>query len=467
MRGSISKIPYRPATSSISAALSTSSGGGGRGGGAPSHFQFTVDTPPEDVSKNSNRDGASPPPNSHGRGRGIPPSFSSFVNNESNPATFGRGRGIGFVSPNSFSPRGEESAIQSPQPNPKMSFLSKYEEAELDSAGSEAPPAPTNSIPSSIFNVLTGAGRGKPGRPPASQPEKPKAVTQQPREQRQSSNEATARVQLSEEEKVRKAVGILLKGDVGGGGAGPEVRAERWEGGRGSGRGGGGRGRGRGMARGRGGRGGYGGRGSRDDRYEDPEDEPAEFLGDPATEEKVAKRLGPEVMSKLSEEFEEMSNRVLPSPMDDALLDAYETNLMIECEPEYFMEEFGTNPDIDEKDPITLRDALEKMKPFLMASERIQSQEEWEEIMEETMKRTVPVIKSIVDHYAVPDRVTAKQQLGELERVAKTLPASAPASVKRFTDRAVRSLQSNPGWGFDKKWQFMDKLIMEVSQQYK
>lgn len=52
--------------------------------------------------------------------------------------------------------------------------------------------------------------------------------------------------------------------------------------------------------------------------------------------------------------------------------------LQIECEPEYLMEEFGTNPDIDEKPPIPLRDALEKMKPFLMAYEGIQSQEEWE-----------------------------------------------------------------------------------------
>lgn len=42
------------------------------------------------------------------------------------------------------------------------------------------------------------------------------------------------------------------------------------------------------------------------------------------------------------------------------------------------MEDFGTNPDIDEKPPISLQDALEKMKPFLMAYEGIQSQSEWE-----------------------------------------------------------------------------------------
>lgn len=60
--------------------------------------------------------------------------------------------------------------------------------------------------------------------------------------------------------------------------------------------------------------------------------------------------------------------------------------------------------------------------------------------MEETMKN-VPLMKEILDHYGGPDRATAKQQNEELERVAKTLPASTPASVKRFTDRAVLSLQ--------------------------
>lgn len=54
---------------------------------------------------------------------------------------------------------------------------------------------------------------------------------------------------------------------------------------------------------------------------------------------------------------------------------------------------------------------------------------------------TVPLMKEIVDYYSGPDRVTAKQQQQELERVAKTLPQSAPNSVKRFTERAVLSLQ--------------------------
>lgn len=51
------------------------------------------------------------------------------------------------------------------------------------------------------------------------------------------------------------------------------------------------------------------------------------------------------------------------------------------------MEEFGTKPDIDEKPPIPLRDALEKMKPFLMAYEGIKNQEEWEVNFEPLMLR--------------------------------------------------------------------------------
>lgn len=190
------------------------------------------------------------------------------------------------------------------------------------------------------------------------------------------------------------------------------------------------------------------------------------YLGDNADAEKLSDKIGLENMSKLDEAFEEMSGRVLPSPIEDAYLDALHTNCSIEFEPEYLMEEFGTNPDIDENPPIPLRDALEKMKPFLMQYEGIQSQEEWEEVMKETMEN-VPYLKELVDYYSGPDRVTAKKQQEELERVAKTLPETAPNSVKRFTDRAILSLQSNPGWGFDKKCQFMDKLVWEVSQHYK
>ena len=42
------------------------------------------------------------------------------------------------------------------------------------------------------------------------------------------------------------------------------------------------------------------------------------------------------------------------------------------------MPDFGSNPDIDEKPPIPLRECLEKVKPFIVALEGIKDQEEWE-----------------------------------------------------------------------------------------
>lgn len=53
----------------------------------------------------------------------------------------------------------------------------------------------------------------------------------------------------------------------------------------------------------------------------------------------------------------------------------------------------------------------------------------------------LPHLKELMDMYCGPDRVTAKQQQQELERVAKTLPQNVPPSVKRFTEQAVLSLQ--------------------------
>ncbi|XP_057485010.1 uncharacterized protein LOC130771424 [Actinidia eriantha] len=208
-----------------------------------------------------------------------------------------------------------------------------------------------------------------------------------------------------------KAVGILSRG-----GGSSNVRA----------------GEGKRYFRGRGGRGGRG-RGRREGPLQDMDDDTygaSLYLGDNADGEKLAKRVGPDNMNKLVEAFGEMSGRVLPSPMDDAYLDALHTNFLIECEPEYLMEEFGKKPYIEEKPPIPLRDALEKMKPFLMAYEGIQSHEEWEEVVKETMEK-VPILKELVDYYSGPDRVTAKNQQEELERVAKTLPESTSASVKQ------------------------------------
>ncbi|GAB2229857.1 hypothetical protein Drorol1_Dr00014113, partial [Drosera rotundifolia] len=160
----------------------------------------------------------------------------------------------------------------------------------------------------------------------------------------------------------------------------------------------------------------------------------------------------------------ELEHRLFPHE-EENYLDALDMNLKIELEPEY-MVEFENNPDIDEKPPISLEDVLEKMKPFLMAYEGIENLKEWEEVVKETMERA-PLLKQIVDSCSGPDRVTAKEQQEELEKVTNALPANLPDSVMRFTDCALLSLQSNPGWGFNKKRQFVDKLVREVSHSYR
>lgn len=52
--------------------------------------------------------------------------------------------------------------------------------------------------------------------------------------------------------------------------------------------------------------------------------------------------------------------------------------MQIEFEPEYHVN--FNNPDIEEKPPMSLEDMLQKVKPFIVAYEGIQNQEEWEVI---------------------------------------------------------------------------------------
>lgn len=466
-----SKLSFAPFSSSSS----SSSGGHGRGrgrGGSPSHggpFDFTSRVPGQEDSNSSNPESADSRATSglgHGRGKPsssapILPSFSSFTPSVK-PSSAGRGRVDGSPPIRSDTESGSSKGLDSESKKPV--FLSK-DNAGDSAASTRIGVVGERNLPDSLLSVLSGVGRGKVMNQPVPEAQ-PKLENRhlRPRQEAGGPVRSGGSPRISRDESVRNTARPMSRG-------GPD----------GEDGGGGGRGgfRDRGGFRGRRGRfGDRGGRvgrvgfrsGERVDRgrIQDKEDGYAAglYLGDNADGEKLAKRIGIEHMNQLVEGFEEMSGRVLPSPLEEEYLDSMHTNYMIECEPEYLMGDFESNPDIDENPPIPLRDALEKMKPFLMAYEGIQSHEEWEEIMEETMQR-VPLLKEIVDYYSGPDRVTAKQQQGELERVANTIPQSAPNSVKQFTDRAVLSLQSNPGWGFDKKCQFMDKLARQFSQQYK
>lgn len=126
---------------------------------------------------------------------------------------------------------------------------------------------------------------------------------------------------MTREEAVKNAVNILSRGGGGeveesGGGAG----RGRGRGGF-RGRGGPGWGRGRGLFRGRG-RGRFGD--SKEDCYG-----AGLYLGDNADGENLAQKLGVETMNQLVEGFEEITGDVLPSPTEDAILDAMDMNYSV------------------------------------------------------------------------------------------------------------------------------------------
>uniref|UniRef100_A0A0E0LEE0 Uncharacterized protein n=1 Tax=Oryza punctata TaxID=4537 RepID=A0A0E0LEE0_ORYPU len=383
-----------------------------------------------------------------GRGRGLPPSATprapgSPVPDDdgggggadpfSSPAPIGRGRGETVIPSVSSPLPGAGRGRGSPPPlgevapkQPTPSKLFDVPAAEASSSEPPPPPPPPRTLPS------TGAGRGVPRmqQPPVEKPQEENRFIRR----REKEKAALARAapsgqpKLSPEDAVKRALELL-------------------DGGRG-GRGRGGRSRGRGRGR-------DGGR-----RSSDMEEKQGIYLGDNADGDRLQKRLGEDKMKTFNEAFEEAADNALPNPKQDAYLEACHTNNMIEFEPEYNVN--FNNPDIEEKPPMSLEDMLQKVKPFIVAYEGIQNQEEWEEAVKDVMARA-PHMKELIDMYSGPDVVTAKQQEQELQRVADTLPGNIPSSVKRFTDKTLLSLKNNPGWGFDKKCQFMDKFAREVS----
>ncbi|RZC63714.1 hypothetical protein C5167_025465 [Papaver somniferum] len=504
VRGSLGRLAIGNSSNCnyLYSAFSTFSGGGrGRGGGGfgPPNPQLggAGKSEPLDGDNNGGDEFNSVPSGlGHGRGKPIipaansqvPPTFSSWIPGV-NPPSVGRGKPIQQQAPpqeqlQSAQPRPRfsqqqqqqrqappQEPLQSAQPLPRLSQQQQQQappksSLSQDESQSFPPIKPisfTRQDSSELNqNALPGAGRGKTIKMSGNE-ERPQEQNRHIRPPRQPAGDSregkfesqqrpnrASTPKLSHEDATKRAVEILSRG----GGGGPAGS----EGGRGFRGGRGGRGRGRGGRGGRG-RGGFG-----DEEEEDIDS--ALVLGDNADGEKLASKLGPDKMNQLAEGFEEICTRVLPSQMDEAYMDALHRNNLIEFEPEYLMGDFNSNPDIDEKPSVPIREKLEKVKPFLMAYEGIQSQEEWEKIVEETMEK-VPQMEKLIDMYSGSDVVTAKEQKQELERIAAILPEKAPSSVKRFSSNAALTLQNNPGWGFEKKRQFMNMLGREVSKSCK
>ncbi|GJU29334.1 hypothetical protein Tco_1172923 [Tanacetum coccineum] len=60
----------------------------------------------------------------------------------------------------------------------------------------------------------------------------------------------------------------------------------------------------------------------------------------------------------------------------------------LEFEPDYLMADFGSNPDIDKKPPMPLRNALEKLKRFLMAYEIFKAEKNGKRLMHTNVEHT-------------------------------------------------------------------------------
>lgn len=173
----------------------------------------------------------------------------------------------------------------------------------------EDPPIAANdggNLPENIASLLPGAGRGQPEVQPAQQ------VNRHARRRRDGEapapaalrEEVAAASKMSRDEALKHAMGVLARN--------AEVADT---GGRGRGRG---RGRGSGRGRGRG-------------RFVKEEDEEGTelYLGNEADGERLAERLGPEIMSKLAEGFEEVGDRVLPPTIEQMHMEALDMNLKV------------------------------------------------------------------------------------------------------------------------------------------
>lgn len=311
-----------------SSPFSASSGSGddrgrgrGRGGASPSGtfggFTPAVGKPDSEDTKRDSAESQGVGLG-HGRGRGIPLSSEPF-----NPS-------FSFVSQNgSGRCRVTNESVRPTPPPPGEAkqpiFIMKQDEIETDSfaklpaeSGQSSERTFSPSTPS--VASLSGVGRGKQLEPVLQTKEENRHIRLKQQQQQQQQQPPSPR--LSKEEAVKKAMGILSR---------KSESDEREDMGRGGVRGRG-RGRGRGAQMGRG-RGRREGEDTREEEEADKELRDELYLGDNADGERLAETIGADSMNKLVEGFEEMSSTVLPSPMNDAYLEALHTNFMVSCSP--------------------------------------------------------------------------------------------------------------------------------------
>ncbi|KAJ7554307.1 hypothetical protein O6H91_06G134500 [Diphasiastrum complanatum] len=144
------------------------------------------------------------------------------------------------------------------------------------------------------------------------------------------------------------------------------------------------------------------------------------------------------VEEELTPEQQEVINVIHNT--EDIIKSSLHGRFLVDFEPEYAMEEFGRNPDIEEKPFPSLEETLEQAKHLLMPLEGLTEEKDWQDAVQKVVSNASHLEK-LVEAYSGPARVTARQQNIELESIAESLPAYIAPEMKAFTERALITLQ--------------------------
>jgi pentatricopeptide repeat protein len=169
----------------------------------------------------------------------------------------------------------------------------------------------------------------------------------------------------------------------------------------------------------------------------------------------------PQVPLTLREMTEEDEERLTILEEEEQFKSSLHSKFLVDFEPEYAMEYFGLNPDIDELPQKPLEEILAEAKPYLMMEGM--TDEQWDGEVKDVLEKA-PHLENLVSLYAGgPSRLTAKEQSSKLQAVAETMPAHVAPEIQDFMSQAMLSLQSNPGIRMREKERLMNKFVSGLS----
>eukprot|EP00850_Spirogloea_muscicola_P024646 SM001210S25811 [mRNA] locus=s1210:74:1329:+ [translate_table: standard] len=136
--------------------------------------------------------------------------------------------------------------------------------------------------------------------------------------------------------------------------------------------------------------------------------------------------------------------------------------MQLDLEPQYTMEDFDLNPDIEEAPRLSLEEYLLSSKDELMKLSGAKSDEEFQAHVAEALQRA-DELKQVVESYGGPKQRTARQENMILAGIAGELPSDAAPEVVNFTQRALLTLQNNPSWNLSQKQQVLSNIVKQLS----